>query len=242
MREMIVACPACRTRYMVAEPELSRPGGRDVRCANCGHTWRQESAAAARPPPGPGPGITPPPLEPLRELPREPLLEPPLKPLREAVLPPIFGVKPAPIRPPRRHRWIALGALAVLVLIVLIVVALIVGRGWVAAAWPRTAGLYASVGLLATSAKTGLEIDKITPSRAADGLVIEGEIVNSARTALKVPQLRVALQDGAGKEVQFKLVDPPKALLQPGETAHFRTPFEHASETATGVVVTFASG
>jgi predicted Zn finger-like uncharacterized protein len=225
LREMIVTCPACRTRYMVAEPELRRPGGRTVRCANCGHRWRQEPAVADRPPPEPAPIALP-----VRELPPE------------GALPPVPDTNPAAVMPPRRHRGLAFGALAVLVLIGLAILALVVGRGWVAAAWPPAARLYAAVGLSATAPVTGLKIDKITPSRAADGLVIEGEIVNSARIALKVPRLRVALQDGAGKEVQFKIVDPPKALLQPGETAHFRTPFEHASDTATGVVVTFAPG
>src|SRR5258708_13224325 len=36
---MILVCPACHTRYQVADQAVSRPSGRTVRCANCGHSW-----------------------------------------------------------------------------------------------------------------------------------------------------------------------------------------------------------
>jgi hypothetical protein len=92
-----------------------------------------------------------------------------------------------------------------------------------------------------SEAGTGLVIRKITPARTADGLVVDGEIVNAGSVPRDVPRLRVALQDSAEKEVQFKTVDPPKARLQPGEVAHFEAPFAHPPDAATGVVVTFAS-
>ena len=86
----------------------------------------------------------------------------------------------------------------------------------------------------------GLEFGKITPARSAEGLIIEGDIANNTGTPRDVPRLRVALRDNAEKEVQFKIIDPPKTRLAPGEVVHFKTPFEHPEESATGVVVTFA--
>ena len=75
----------------------------------------------------------------------------------------------------------------------------------------------------------------------AEGLVIEGDITNTGRsTARDVPRLRVALRDPAEKETQFKIIDPPAARLGPGETAHFKTSFDHPDEAATGGLVTFA--
>ena len=62
----------------------------------------------------------------------------------------------------------------------------------------------------------------------------------SGKTAQDVPRLRVALRDSAEKEVQFKIIDPPKPRLPPGAVAHFKTPFDHPDDAATGVVVTFA--
>jgi hypothetical protein len=87
---------------------------------------------------------------------------------------------------------------------------------------------------------TGLKIEKLAPSRTPDGLVIEGDIANNGKMTQDLPRLRVALRDAAEKELQFKLVDPPKPRLPPGAVAHFKTPFDHPDDAATGVVVTFA--
>jgi hypothetical protein len=168
----------------------------------------------------------------------------PLGPLRsgsELEVPPRPGPLPAPApqRPsPRRPRvgWIAFGA--VFMALGLAVLVLIVVRNEAVARWPATARLYALVGL--PVAAPGLVLDKITPARTAEGLVIEGDITNPGNTAREVPRLRVALRDPAQTETQFKVIDPPAARLGPGETAHFITSFDHPDEGATGVVVTFA--
>lgn len=49
---MIIACPACATRYVVPDSAIGMEG-RTVRCAKCRHSWFQE-----------GPEITPPPIAP----------------------------------------------------------------------------------------------------------------------------------------------------------------------------------
>ncbi len=79
---MILTCPACATRYRVDQRELGWPGGRAVRCANCGHAWHQAApvigrAAAETAPPGLAPSGEPvsPPAEDLRlEVPPRPPL------------------------------------------------------------------------------------------------------------------------------------------------------------------------
>ena len=221
---MILACPACRTRYLVDEQAVNRPAGRTVRCASCGHTWHQLPPPEARE------------REPAAR-PAAPRIEPALEvPPRPAPLP-----VPAPQRPRRRRpavRWVVLGV--VIVLLALAVLVAIAARSEVVARWPAAARLYALAGLTATPPGPGLELGKITPARIADGLVIEGEITNAGNTARDVPRLRVALRDPAEKETQFKIIDPPKERLLPGETAHFKTSFDHPDEAATGVVVTFA--
>jgi hypothetical protein len=88
--------------------------------------------------------------------------------------------------------------------------------------------------------RAGLWIGRIAPVRTADGLSIEGEIANTGSTTPDVPRLQVALRDAAEKEVQFKIVDPPKPQRLPGETARFKTSFENPDASATRVVVTFA--
>src|SRR5688572_18561074 len=45
---MILTCPACDTKYVVKDGAVP-PGGRQVRCAACKHSWHQDSEAGAAP-------------------------------------------------------------------------------------------------------------------------------------------------------------------------------------------------
>lgn len=149
-------------------------------------------------------------------------------------------LEPTPRR--RRSRWAAVGWLLLIVLFALAIIAgVVVARSAVVALWPAAERLYALAGLPVEPPGTGLKIAKLAPARTPDGLIIEGDITNTGKTAREVPRLRVALHDAAEKEVQFKIIDPPKAQLPPGAVAHFKTSFEHPDDAATGVVVTFAT-
>ena len=42
---MILTCPACDTKYVVKDGAIP-PGGRQVRCASCKHSWHQDPDAS----------------------------------------------------------------------------------------------------------------------------------------------------------------------------------------------------
>ncbi|HJS40733.1 MAG TPA: zinc-ribbon domain-containing protein, partial [Sphingomicrobium sp.] len=45
---MILTCPACDTKYAVKDGAIP-PGGRQVRCAACKHSWHQDPEGADAP-------------------------------------------------------------------------------------------------------------------------------------------------------------------------------------------------
>ena len=51
---MIIACPACATRYVVPDSAIG-VDGRTVRCAKCRHSWFQDGPVLERPAPSPPP-------------------------------------------------------------------------------------------------------------------------------------------------------------------------------------------
>ena len=59
---MILTCPSCGTQYVVKDGAVP-PGGRQVRCAACKHSWHQDpepsADASAEREPEPGPAPTP---------------------------------------------------------------------------------------------------------------------------------------------------------------------------------------
>lgn len=101
---MIIACPACNTRYAVPDAAIG-VDGRTVRCAKCRHSWFQEGPgldlpAAPDPTPAAAPVAPPPPPRPVSPQPEPaapaPIPSPAAEAEPEPPAPPVYSDDPSP--------------------------------------------------------------------------------------------------------------------------------------------------
>ena len=99
---MIIACPACATRYVVPDSAIG-VDGRTVRCAKCRHSWFQDGPVLERPAPAPPPPPPPAVIEeaarPAAPIDRQATQFDP-RPAADAIPEPQVAVPEAPAEPP----------------------------------------------------------------------------------------------------------------------------------------------
>jgi predicted Zn finger-like uncharacterized protein len=147
--------------------------------------------------------------------------------------------------PPRRFvpRW-PLSTLHTGMLALALVDFLLVGwRADIVRKLPQTASFYELAGLPVNL--RGLAFRGITTSTVRhDGtpvLVVEGNIVNDTRKALRVPQLRFALRDAAAQEVYSWTASADRTSLPPGQAMTFRARLASPPAGARDVVLRFVN-
>ncbi len=241
---MIIACPACSTRYVVPDSAIG-VDGRTVRCAKCRHSWFQEGAPAgpaAEPAqerqraPAPQPPVAPPqppapaPVAPSRAEPEpEPEPEPPTTAFDEPLPPPVRSAPPPreeepsqfEHEPPFRKRrnwlrvWTYAGVVFALVAAGLIVAVSYFGLpDWVPVNRPTFA-------MGQRDLQLDFPADQQERRQLPNGTEFfgaSGTITNIGSTAHDVPPILIVLRDGRDRIVYSWEVYPPKRTLAPGET------------------------
>ena len=220
---MILACPACDTRFQL-EAEALLPNGRWLRCGKCGNEWRQEPD-----------GTVP------QEMPAPPLPEAPpagaTPPRRTAGKPSAASGRAQP-----RGSRLWLGWVALLIFVATVTGGFVMGRDRILAAVPEMERLYDLVGL-GVPLDEVLALEKVISARrivAGDRvLIITGLVVNISDRPRKLPKLRASVTDAEGQELTFWQFSPSGETLLPGESAPFKTSTSNPPEDAASVLVTF---
>ncbi|HEY3777412.1 MAG TPA: DUF3426 domain-containing protein [Rhizomicrobium sp.] len=207
---MILTCPECQTRYQTDPAQFPREG-RKVRCAKCGHIWHQTA---------PEPEHESPPVAAAAVQAES----------RSADFASFNRSTAADEGKPQRTRrsWAErLGLLAGWTTLA-VVIGLI---GWttfrfredIATLWPQSSSIFATFGVALNA--HGLSIDNTSYRReTANGQpvwIVTGKLVNRSAHDLVVPPVRVALTDGARRELYHWTVRPPQRILKPGQILGF---------------------
>ena len=242
---MILTCPECATSYFADDSSIG--AGRTVRCAACGNTWRAE------PEPEPAPAIEPEapeddPFESAAPAADDELFERPIaQPIAddEILAVPIRDSKPPGKAPAKREGrvngivWAVLGASLALLLVVTLVFRLDIVR-----LWPKTASVYAGIGLPVNG--IGLEIEKVHGRQSLlDGrpaLEVTGVLHNVRHETIVAPPISIALLNKAGRRVLVKTIVADDPVVPPGQTRDFKLSLLNPPSDASSLDITLVLG
>lgn len=236
---MIIACPACATRYAVPDSAIGLEG-RTVRCAKCRHSWFQdghelaeaasdqsEAALPVEPVQAQPVDVTPP-----SSPPREPEHAHPPRDRHESPRPAYYDDTSAspfadegpssfdfapPFRP--RRNWAKIGTVAAVIFAVVTlglagVVAWAGLPDWVPVARPTFAQAQQDLALDFPPKRQ----DRRTLPNGTEYFGASGTVSNNGRETRYVPVILIVLRDARDRIVYSWEVVPPKRELAPGET------------------------
>lgn len=209
---MILECPACQARYTVPDDAIGS-AGRSVRCAKCGHSWREEPRSAPLEPP---PVVLAKPVEPDVSPPA--IASEPSPPVVEQPAPSDDWVDEVPARSSPWRRWGLIGA-ALFLLLALAAAFAVIGPDTLRS----RLGLDKGGSSIALLLEVPRKPERRTLASGNELFALTGRIVNPTRERQAVPDIQAELQDAQGRVVYNWIITPPTRTLQPGATADFNS-------------------
>ncbi|OUR76134.1 hypothetical protein A9Q83_15065 [Alphaproteobacteria bacterium 46_93_T64] len=227
---MILTCPSCSTRYSIDSASVSAEG-RMVKCAKCGHKWREF-------PPEDMP-------KKVAELPQapDPMPEPEAPQVPEAEGMSIEEMSRASKKraqkkekPPKKKRnW--LGWLLFILILGGLGAGGFYGRNYVVQFWPASAKLYQMIKLdVKTTNLLGLEIKNLTTKSILENgvvrLTVTGNIVNVTAHQQPIPRIAIQLVDSEGLHVYSWSAAPGVENVEPWGSVEFSSSMNQPPEEA----------
>ena len=214
---MIIACPACTTRYVVPDSAVGAEG-RTVRCAKCRHSWFQEPSAPASPAAAP---VSPPTAVATAAQATTEAERPRF--VRTTPAPEPAGVSQFDAAPPFRRRRNPLKlwtwAAAIFALLAIGTIAAVSYWGlpdWVPVSRPTFA-------MGQPDLQLDFPVDQQERRQLPNGteyFSASGTITNIGGEAQDVPTILIVLRDARDRIVYSWEVQPPQRTLAPGESVN----------------------
>lgn len=243
---MILTCPECSTQYVVKDGAIP-PGGRQVRCASCRHSWHQEpEAMQLEPEQIADPEVVEREQEPSEPEPQEdayvaaesgaiPAFEYPAAttqeyeehPVRDEPVSPAWQAEPqddefAPFGPRDDFEEPPRSRLKPILLLILLVAAAAAAFWFFAPLeWKARLGL-------AQATETPLQLmmthsDRQPLESGNELLAVTGRVINPTDEVQSVPPIRAQLRSSSGQIVYSWTIAPPAPSLQPRESRTFNS-------------------